>query len=147
MSGTVLKEPHTSTNGVVRINKRGLAKFQFGEDDADPPEPVLTLDVIAIYDAWYPVEWALRDKEGVLTPDKQDEYGQSRLDFVQSVVNDAYKAASADAPVPQITRAEAEMFLAEIVKKTRELRDFFSPRSETPSSSPGSSGAEIRFSQ
>jgi hypothetical protein len=144
MSGTVLKEPHTSTNGVVRINKRGLAKFQFGEDEG---EPVLTLDVIAIYDAWHSVIWELRDKDGVLPNDKQNDYGQNRLNFVQSIVNDAYKKADANAPVPTITRAEAEMFIAEITKKAEELRAFFYPPKETPSSLPGSSATEIRFSQ
>ena len=140
-----VKEPHTSTNGVIRIAKRGLAKFQFGDEDST--EPVLTLDVISVYDQWAEMEWLLRDKDGVLPNDKINEHGQNRLDFVQGIVNDAYGKIAEKPPVPTITRAEAEAFIVEVSRKAKELRDFFVPKKDEPSSVPINTETEIRFSQ
>lgn len=142
-----VSEPHTSTNGIIRIPKRGRAKFQFGDDDAS--EPVIDVDVIEVYDAWSEIEWVLRDKEGVLPNDKINEHGQNRLNFVQAVVNDAYAKVASKPAVPTISRAEAEAFIVEVSRKAKELRDFFLLKKDDPSSAPASTApeTEIRFSQ
>lgn len=119
------------TNGVIKIMKRSTAHFQLDGTDA-----VFEVDVIAVHDKWYEEDWALRDSSGILPTDKFDEYGARRRQFVQVVVNEAYERGGLGV-APDISRGEAEMFVAEIRKKSEEIRDFFLPRKETPSSSPG----------
>jgi hypothetical protein len=135
-----------SANGVVRISRRGIAKFQFGDDDAP-----FEVDVIAVYDAWQTIMWShleLNDKgEGILPNSKIEEYGQVRLDFVQSVVNTAYQRLGGSPP--DLSRAEAEAFLNEIAAQKEVLRNFTGSKKETPSSAPESTGdsERINFSQ
>ena len=127
-----------SVNGVIKLNRRGLAKFQFGDD-----EPIFEVDVIAVYDSWYEIEWQLRDADGVLPVAKWNEHGQNRLNFVQAVVNDAYGPTGKGAPT--LTRGEAESFIAAITEEAAKLRNFTKPKTEEKPSSPEST--EIRFSQ
>ncbi len=143
----LLTKTTPSTNGVVKIARRGRAKFQFGDDD-QPFE----VDVLAVYDQWYVVNWQLRDidekGDGVVPNDKQDEFGQNRLNFAQAVVNSAYESQQLGA-APVLCRAEAEAFIDEISKKAAELRNFTVSKKDTPSSQPDSTGesARINFSQ
>ena len=131
-----------SVNGSVKIMRRGRVKFQIGEG-----EPEITLDVIEIYDQWFEIDWALRDAEGVLPVAKANEHGQNRLNFVQALVNDAYARQHKDAPVPTLCRAEAEQFIMEVKRQAEELRNFFAPKKEPPSSVPENSEERVNFSQ
>lgn len=133
-----------SMNGVLKVHKRGRAKFQFGDD-----EPVIELDVIEVYDQWVEVLWALRDAEGKLPNDKVNEYGKNRQDFVQAVVNTAYGLIAEKPPIPNVSRAEAEQFIKLVEEAAEELRNFTSPKKDAPSSAPASTAPaeEIRFSQ
>ena len=131
-----------SANGTIKLGRRGWAKIQLDDDS-----PVFNVDVIAVYDLWYEIDWALRDKEGVLPNDKQNEHGQNRLNFVQQIFAEAYAKIGHDSEVPQLSRADAENFIAKIREEAAKLRDFFSPKKDTPSSSPESTQTEIRFSQ
>lgn len=133
-------EPHTSMNGVIKIQRRGIVKIEF--DAADGP---IGLDVIAVYDQWSEIDWQLRDKDGVLPNDKADEYGQNRLNFVQAVVNDGYAAIGKAAPL--LTRAEAFAFIEAIREEAKKLLNFTSPKKETPSSPQENTDARINFSQ
>lgn len=133
-----------SMNGVIRLNlpHRGRKKFSFSDDEND----FFEVDVVAVYDAWYEVEWQLRDAEGRLPNDKWDEHGQNRLNFVQAVVNDAYARQQKEAPT--LSRGEAEAFIMAIQKEASVLRNFFSPKSEERSSPPADSlESADRFSQ
>lgn len=135
-----------SANGVIKITRRGVAKFQFGDDDAP-----FSIDILAVYDQWYVVNWQLRvideKGDGVVPTDKQDEFGQNRLDFVQGLVNSAYESQGlGNAPV--LCRAEAEAFIEEVGKQAMELRNFTFGKKEPPSSPQESTDqARINFSQ
>lgn len=134
-------ETKPSMNGTVKIARRGIAKFEFVEGET------FAVDVIAIYDEWYEIDWLFRDEKGVLPRDKYNEHGQNRLNFVQGVVNDAYATLDGRQP-PMLTRAEAEAFIVEIGRLAGELRNFFSPKKDESSSLPESSeGTRINFSQ
>jgi hypothetical protein len=133
-------ETKPSMNGVVKISRRGRIKIEF--DEADGPFEV---DVIEVYDQWHEIDWQLRDEKGNLSHDKQNEWGENRRRFVQSIVNDGYKKLDKNAP--EISRAEAEAFIFEIITKAAELRSFFSPKKEETSSSLPSSETRINFSQ
>ncbi len=142
----LLTKTTPSANGVVKISRRGLAKFQFGDDDAP-----FEVDVLAVYDQWYVVNWQLRvideKGDGVVPTDKQDEYGQNRQTFAQAVVNSAYESQKLGA-APVLSRAEAEAFIDEISKKAAELRNFTFAKKDTPSSPQESTDQErINFSQ
>ena len=128
-----------SKNGVIKIGKKGRLKFQF--DEAFEPFEV---DAVAVFDAWFEVDWALREADGSLPNNKLNEHGQNRLAFVQGIINDAYAAMGVTSP-PVISRGEAEAFIVEILKEVQALRDFFSPKKDEPGSSPGTT--EVRFSQ
>ena len=140
-------EVKPSLNGVIKLSRRGLVKFQF-EDD----QPVFAVDVLAVYDAWHEVNWQLRilDEQGmgIVPNDKQDEFGQNRLNFVQATVNDAYARLEMPVAAPQLTRAEAEAFIEEITKKAAELRNFTYGKKDTPSLPQESTDNQrINFSQ
>lgn len=128
----------SETNGVIRLPRKGRAKFEF-----DGSEGTIEVDVIDVHDAWYEVDWSFRDAEGKLPNDKVTEHGQAKLNFVQAVINDAYAAIGKEPP--QLSRGEAMMFLAAISKEAEALRNFFSPSTSKSSSSPDST--EIVFSQ
>lgn len=130
-------------NGVIRIGRRSLRKFQF--EDAGP---VVEFDVIEVSDQWHEVNFALRVKEGddlVLPPEKFNEFKVNQLNFVQSLVNDAYEKLGAQAP--QLTRGEAEEFIRQVQEATVQLRNFTSPRTDETSSAPESMDRGLDFSQ
>lgn len=131
-----------SMNGVIKIAKRSMRKFQFGDD-----QPVVEFDVIAVYDQWHQVNFALRvkqDDDWIVPADKVDEFGLNRLNFVQALLNDAYPEGIV---APTLTRSEAEEFIKQVQNEAAELRNFIYPKSDETSSAPESTEQETRFSQ
>ena len=139
-------ELHGNMNGVVRISKRGLVKFQFGDETDN--EPVLTFDIVEVFDNYERVNWEFRDKDGVLPKEKWQEHSDALFQVLQSFVNDAYKKYAGDKTPYLLSRGEAEIFLSMIRKEVKMLRDFISPPKDEPTSPPANSeGTEVRFSQ
>ncbi len=146
-------ETKPSTNGVVRLRRRGRVKFQFEDDDATRFE----IDVIEVYDQWHEIDWAHREQRndadgkesGWFIPNaKWNEYCQDRLNFVQAIVNDAYAKLNPPQPAPVLCRAEAEEFIHQITEEANKLRDFTGPKNQDPSSSsPDKPEMRINFSQ
>lgn len=137
-----------SANGVIRISRRGKAKFQF--DDAHEPFEV---DVIEVSDQWYEIDFSFREKTAddkwILPAGKWNEHGQAQVNFVQGTVAAAYEKIGKPGPT-DLTRGEAEAFLQLIAAEVAKLRDFLLPKKETPSSPPASTvppSTEERFSQ
>jgi hypothetical protein len=137
---TETKSP-PSMNGRLVISRRGMAKVYFSDDDKD----FIEVDVLRVYDDWCVVDAELRDDKDEVPPAKYGEYGKNQHDFVQAVVNDEY--AKVGKPIPTLTRAEAEQFVRLIREEAVKLRNFTSPKTETPSSPPENSATEERFSQ
>lgn len=129
-----------SMNGVIKITKRSLRQFQFGED-----ETTITLDVIEVADQWHEINFALRVLEGemwTLPANKVNEFAVNRLNFVQSLVNDALGDAA-----PTLSRIEAEEFIRAIQKEAEELRNFSSSKTGESSSALESMDRGVNFSQ
>jgi len=140
-------EAKSSTNGVIRIARKGIVKFAFGEDGDEFP-----VDVRLVYDAWREVDWQLRNEKGELPSDKWVEHGQNRVAFVQNVVNNAYALLTSkdgvDREIPQVSGAEAIAFIDFVYEEVEKVHNFFSPKKDEPSSSPASQPeVRINFSQ
>lgn len=131
----------SASNGVIKITKRSKKQFQFGEEG-----PAITLDVIEVSDQWHEINFALRVLEGemwTIPANKVNEFAVNRLNFVQSIVNDAYKDKSA----PTLSRIEAEEFIQLVQKEVEALRNFSSSKDVETSSVPESTAQGVTFSQ
>lgn len=118
----------SSMNGVIKITKRSLMKFQFGDDGA-----IIILDVVEVSDQWHEINFALRILQNdmwILPIDKINEFAVNRLNFVQSIVNDAYT----DGAAPILSRIEAEEFIKLVQKAADDLRNFISSKDDETSS-------------
>lgn len=126
---------------IIKITRKSLAQFQFGDT-----EPVITLDIIQIADMWHEINFALRvlkDDMWTIPDSKVNEYAVNRLNFVQELVNGAYPEG---APVPTLTRMEAEEFIRQVQEETAKLRNFTSPKDVGTSSVPENT-EQVNFSQ
>lgn len=130
----------SSSNGVVRIGRKGTKKFAFGEDG-----PVFELDVVVAFQRWIEVDSTFRP-EDTDTGGSRDiaaadmpAYHQAAVHFAKECVGDM------DAPV---TTAEALDFIARLREQYDDLVTFFRPRSSEERASPATSevGSELRFS-
>lgn len=136
-----------STNGVIKIARRGKVKFEL--EDGKPFE----LDVVSVHDDVIDLDWSFRDVDGqgngVVPQAKRQEWKKAIHDFWQAVVNDGYAAMQYDVGAPSLTRAETEALAHAISEEVKKLRDFFLPKKDASSPSPSSTeaGSETRFSQ
>ncbi len=126
-------------NGVVRIARKGLVKFAFGDG------PEFQIDVIAVYDEWWQADASMRT-DGKLPTDKQVAWNETRRAFVQNI---AAQAARKSDPAcdwkPALSMAEVGEFMARLNDEVEKLRPFFAPTAGVPPSSPENTG--LRFSQ
>lgn len=135
-------EAKQNLNGVIRIARKGIVKFAFGDDGDEFP-----VDVRIVYDAWREVDWQLRNEKGELPNDKWVEHGQNRIRFVQAIVNDAY-AVIGVAEIPQVSGTEAVAFIDRVYEEVEKAHNFFSPKKDEPSSLPANQPeVRINFSQ
>ena len=138
-------------NGVIRIGRKGIVKFAFGEDG-----PAFEVDVVTTYWTWSELDDQFRVQEG---PDVRPEdvgtisdadlphYRASMLEFVKQVAGPDYadeKLVAEDKAT--ITHAEAFDFIARLREQYHDLQAFFLPKSREERASPASSGVEHRFS-
>lgn len=139
-------EAKQNLNGVIRISRKGVVKFAFGEEGDEFP-----VDVRVVYDAWREVDWQLRNDKGELPNDKWVEHGQNRIKFVQEIVNGAYQVLMMDGQpreVPEVSGSEAVAFIDRVYEEVEKAHNFFSPKKDEPSSSPGNQPeVRINFSQ
>lgn len=122
-------------NGVIKIGRKGVKKFAFGED-GQPFE----VDVVKAFQAWICLDDEFR-------PQEEDEKGDRPIplskmpDFHQAAVVFVKEVSKYD-----VTIAEALDFIARLREQYDELVNFFRPRSKEERDSPDTSGAELRFS-
>lgn len=128
----------SENNGVIRIGRKGLKKFAFG--DGEPFE----VDVVSALQAWVAIDESFR-------PETEDENGNrpvatsDMLAYNQAAVSFCKElAGEADGPT---SKAEALDFIARLREQYDELAHFFRPNLQKERDSPVSSGAELRFSE
>lgn len=95
---------------VIRVGRKGLKKFAFGED-GEPFE----VDVVVVFQEWIEKDEEHRDDDGKIK--SMHEYHQAAVDFAQQL------SGSTD-----LTRAEALEFIARLKDAYKELADFFQPK-------------------
>lgn len=119
-------------NGVIRIGRKGIKKFAFGDDGAP-----FDVDVVVVLQKWVAVDNGFRESstdESILT-EHIPMYHQAAVAFVKEV-SGGY----------EVTTAEALDFLARLREQYDELVAFFRPKSRDEPDSPGSTATELRFS-
>ncbi len=131
----------SSSNGVIRIGRKGLKKFAFGEDGAP-----FEVDIVTAWQKWVIVDENFR-------PTEEDEQGNrpiplsEMLAYHQAAVVFVETLAGTDpSQANTITPAEALDFIARLREEYDELADFFRPKSRQKPDSPATSQAELRFS-
>lgn len=136
---TAVATGRAQDNGIIRVGRKGLKKFAFGED-GEPFE----LDVVNTFQAWVGVDESYRpaeeDAEGLRPIPIADmpAYHAAAVAFVK----DAAKGAAPE----KLTTAEALDFLARLREEYDGLVSFFRPKSSEKPKSPDSSGPAMRFS-
>jgi hypothetical protein len=130
-------------NGVIRIGRKGLKKFAFGEDGAP-----FEVDVVAAFQQWIGIDEQHRqtdgERKGSILSEDYAAYHQAAVDFATGLT---VKQGATVADIPDITIAEALDFIARLREQYDELVDFFRPKRPERDESPGTSGVELQFSE
>lgn len=122
----------SSNNGIIRIGRKGIKKFAFGEDG-----PPFEVDVVVAFQ-----EWINKDKE----------FRQEGSGEILSIDMPAYHTAAVEyvsrLSGAEITTAEALDFIARLREQYDELVSFFRPRSMERPGSPDTleAASGLRFS-
>lgn len=136
----------SSSNGVIRVGRKGLKKFAFGEDGRP-----FEVDVVVAFQLWITIDDGFRpveeDKDGNRPIPVADypAYHQAAVAFVQGLAAED-RGDGKDKVLPDITTAEALDFIARLREQYDELVVFFRPKLRGEPDSPATSGAELRFS-
>ncbi len=136
----------SANNGVIRIGRKGLKKFAFGEDGAP-----FEVDVVVAFQEWIGIDDSFRpmlpDDDGnrMIPVDQMPAYHDAAVKFVQNLATD-YTPGSGTGKPPNITTAEALDFVARLREQYDELAVFFRPKLREERDSPATSEAELRFS-
>ena len=130
----------SANNGVIRIGRKGLKKFAFGEDGSP-----FEVDVVVAFQRWVTIDDSFRpadaDEEGnrSIPTSEMENYHHAAVEFVRDL------ASNPDRSYPTITTAEALDFIARLREQYDELAVFFRPKLREERDSPVTSGAELRF--
>ena len=122
-------------NGVIRIGRKGVKKFAFGEDG-----PAFEIDVVAAFQQWIGIDNGFRPEEtaenidrSIATADMPG-YHQAAVEFI------------AELGGGEVTIAEALDFIARLREQYDDLAHFFRPKSREERELPATSVAGLRFS-
>lgn len=118
-----------NSNGVIRIGKKGVKKFAFGDDGAP-----FEVDVVVVFQQWVATDEGFRDADFSIPSDRMLEYHAAAVSFVQQLCGH------------EVTTAEALDFIARLREQYDEVAAFFRPKSREERASLDTSEAELRFS-
>lgn len=131
-------------DGVIRIGRKGLKKFAFGED-GEPFE----VDVVSVMRDWFAIDESFRQEDGegvkkedvgTIKTENMPAYHYAAVQFVTQL------AMTQSGTTPIITVAEALDFIARLREQYDELVVFFRPKKPEERESPGTSQPGLRFS-
>ena len=132
----------SASNGVIRIGRKGLKKFAFGDDGAP-----FEVDVVVAFQQWIIIDEAFRpieeDAKGnrAIPTIEMPAYHQSAVVFVQQLATNPITNEQ-----PIITVSEALDFIARLREQYTEMVGFFQARSPEERASPATSEGGLRFS-
>lgn len=135
----------SASNGVIRIGRKGLKKFAFGDG------PVFEVDVVVAFQQWVAIDESFRpeteDADGNrrVAVENMAAYHQAAVEFVSQLQN--FHDPKHLPMREMITTAEALDFIARLREQYEELAVFFRPNLQKEQDLPASSGAELRFSE
>lgn len=137
-----------TNNGVIRIGRKGIRKFAFGE--GEPFE----VDVVVAFQGWICVDETFREHsdDRSIPSSEMSAYHQAAVSYVTGLATSpgAMELCAMNpennVQLPNITVAEALDFIARLRECYDEVADFFLPKSRRESESPDLSAAELRFS-
>jgi hypothetical protein len=122
----------SANNGVIRIGRKGIVKFAFG-DDGEPFE----VDVVVMFNRWVAVDDSFRQKDEetdrrIIPLERVPEFHQALVNLVHDICG------------VEVTVAEAMDFGARLREQYDELADFFVPKfKDEPESSDTSEGGLV----
>ena len=123
----------SANNGVIRVGRKGIKMFAFGDDGAP-----FAVDVVVAFQEWIGTDAKFRqeDGEGAILTEDMPAYHLAAVEYVNKLGNCV------------VTTAEALDFIARLREQYDELVIFFQPRSRERLVSPATSEArsELRFS-
>ena len=130
----------SENNGVIRVGRKGLKKFAFGEDG-----PPFEVDVVVAFQEWIGIDASFRQEDGsgpILSADMAA-YHLAAVEYTKKL-----SSSHSLMTVVDITTAEALDFIARLREQYDELVVFFQPRSRERPALPGTSegASELRFS-
>ncbi len=141
----------SNDNGVIRVGRKGIKKFAFGEHGE-----VFSVDVVVAFQEWVTIDDTFRertDDRSIVSEDMKD-YHIAAVAFVERLsgndLNPLAKAMVAEheiRPPIKITTAEALDFIARLQECYEEVAAFFRPKSREEPDLQGSTVQELRFSQ
>lgn len=129
-----------ASNGVVRIGRKGLKKFAFG--DGEPFE----VDVVEEFQRWASIDDTFRQEkdDGTRYIPKEivPEFHRAAVAFAEGLAN---KTKTPVDEQTDVTIAEALDFIARLREEYDDLADFFLPRSREERASPATSEGQSRL--
>ena len=131
----------SASNGVIRIGRKGIKKFAFGEDGV-----AFDVDVVVTFQEWVNIDEQFRDRSEdrtILTTD-MPKYHEEAVRFAVEIRSRGTLASQVD--TSSITTAEALDFIARLRECYDEVSVFFRPKLRKERDLPDSSEAELRFS-
>lgn len=125
----------SANNGVIRVGRKGLKKFAFGDEGAP-----FEVDVVVAFQEWICIDDGFREQSDDRTIATSDmpAYHRAAVEFVARLAN----TPSAG----EITTAEALEFIARLREQYDEMATFFQPKLREEPDSPATSEAELQFS-
>lgn len=126
----------SANNGVIRIGRKGLKRFAFGEDGKP-----FTVDVVEAVQAWLIIDDEFRpieeDKDGLrmIPLSEMPRYHQAAVEFACELSSEE-----------KVSKAEALDFIARLRESYDELAVFFRPKLLEKRDSPDTSEPASRFS-
>ena len=126
----------TSSNGVIRIGRKGTRKFAFGDG------PIFEVDVVVAFQRWITIDDNFRPEDTAEGGDRSisvadmPTYHLAAVAFVEELGGGG------------VTTAEALDFIARLREQYDDLAAFFQPKLREERVSPATleGGSELRFS-
>lgn len=111
---SIQEDGMSQSNGVIRVGRKGIKKFAFGED-GEPFE----VDVVVAFQQWINTDARFRGEDGEQRIRNEDmpAYHQAAVEYVKELSNGQ-----------EVTTAEALDFIARLREQYDELVDFFQPK-------------------
>lgn len=140
----------SANNGVIRIGRKGIKQFAFGEEGTPGSEP-FNVEIVTAFEAWLAIDNNFRpvqeDSDGnrPVPMEELPKHTNALVLFVESLRPEAPKKLPGYEPV---NSAEARDFLARLREAYDELVVFFRPKSRQEQDSQDTSGGtSLQFSE